>query len=93
MDKKLTFWGATGFVVLYFVAVFAAEFIGFAHPVSWYCILWRYSLPSSSVLPIQYAGCWLQPWARSLAHCPTAGSRFAGISSAWERCCLPYSAW
>ena len=35
MDKKLTFWGATGFVVLYFVAVFAAEFIGFAHPVCW----------------------------------------------------------
>ncbi len=35
MDKRLTFWGATGFVVLYFVAVFAAEFIGFAHPVCW----------------------------------------------------------
>ena len=35
MNKKLTFWGATGFVVLYFVAVFAAEFIGFAHPVCW----------------------------------------------------------
>ena len=35
MDKKLTFLGATGFVVLYFVAVFAAEFIGFAHPVCW----------------------------------------------------------
>lgn len=35
MDKKLTFWGATGFVALYFVAVFAAEFIGFAHPVCW----------------------------------------------------------
>ncbi len=35
MDKKLTFWGATGFVVLYFVVVFAAEFIGFAHPVCW----------------------------------------------------------
>ena len=35
MDKKLTFWGATGYVVLYFVAVFAAEFIGFAHPVCW----------------------------------------------------------
>ena len=35
MDKKLTFWGATGFVVLYFVAAFAAEFIGFAHPVCW----------------------------------------------------------
>lgn len=33
MDKKLTFWSATGFVVLYFVAVFAAEFIGFVHPV------------------------------------------------------------
>lgn len=28
-------FGATGFVVLYFVAVFAAEFIGFAHPVCW----------------------------------------------------------
>ena len=25
MDKKLTFWGAGGFVVLYFVAVFGAE--------------------------------------------------------------------
>ena len=35
MDKKLTFWGAAGFAVLYFVAVFAAEFIGFAHPVCW----------------------------------------------------------
>ena len=35
MDKKLTFWGATGFVVLYFVAVFAAAFIGFIHPVCW----------------------------------------------------------
>ena len=35
MDKRLTFWGATGFVVLYFVAVFAAEFIGFLHPVCW----------------------------------------------------------
>lgn len=35
MDKRLTFWGATGFVVLYFVAGFAAEFIGFAHPVCW----------------------------------------------------------
>lgn len=35
MDKRLTFWGATCFVVLYFVAVFAAEFIGFAHPVCW----------------------------------------------------------
>ena len=35
MDKKLTFWGATGFVVLFFVAVFAAEFIGFIHPVCW----------------------------------------------------------
>ena len=35
MDKKLTFWGAAGFVVLYFVAVFAAEFIGFIHPVCW----------------------------------------------------------
>ena len=35
MDKKLTFWGATGLVVLYFVAVFAAEFIGFIHPVCW----------------------------------------------------------
>lgn len=35
MDKKLTFWGAAGFAVLYFVAVFAAEFIGFVHPVCW----------------------------------------------------------
>ena len=35
MDKKLTFWSAAGFVVLYFVAVFAAEFIGFLHPVCW----------------------------------------------------------
>ena len=35
MDKKLTFWGAAGFAVLYFVAVFVAEFIGFAHPVCW----------------------------------------------------------
>ncbi len=35
MDKKLTFWSATGFVVLYFVLVFAAEFIGFIHPVCW----------------------------------------------------------
>ena len=35
MDKRLACWGATGFVALYFVAVFAAEFIGFAHPVCW----------------------------------------------------------
>ena len=35
MVKKLTICGATGFVVLYFVAVFAAEFIGFIHPVCW----------------------------------------------------------
>lgn len=35
MDKKLTFWGATGFVVQYIVAVFAAAFIGFIHPVCW----------------------------------------------------------
>ncbi|MBR1835431.1 MAG: MptD family putative ECF transporter S component [Bacteroidales bacterium] len=35
MDKKLTFWSAAVFVVLYFVALFAAEFIGFAHPVCW----------------------------------------------------------
>lgn len=35
MDNKLTFWGAAGFVVLYFVAVFAAAFIGFIHPVCW----------------------------------------------------------
>ena len=35
MDNKLTSWDATGFVVLYFVAVFAAEFVGFIHPVCW----------------------------------------------------------
>ena len=35
MDKKLTIWGATGFVALYCVAVFAAAFIGFIHPVCW----------------------------------------------------------
>lgn len=35
MDKKLTCWGAAGFVVLYFVAVFASAFIGFIHPVCW----------------------------------------------------------
>ena len=35
MDKKLTFWGAAGFAVLYFVAVFAAAFIAFIHPVCW----------------------------------------------------------
>lgn len=35
MDKKLTFWSAAGFAVLYFVAVFAAAFIGFLHPVCW----------------------------------------------------------
>ena len=35
MEKRLTFWSAAGFAVLYFVAVFAAEFIGFAHPVCW----------------------------------------------------------
>ena len=35
MAKKLTFWGAIAFVALYFVAVFAAEFIGFVHPVCW----------------------------------------------------------
>ena len=35
MDKRLTLWSAAGFVVLYFVAVFAAEFVGFIHPVCW----------------------------------------------------------
>ena len=35
MNKKLTFWSAAGFVVLYFVAVLASEFIGFIHPVCW----------------------------------------------------------
>lgn len=35
MDKKLTIMGAAGFAVLYFVAVFAAEFIGFLHPLFW----------------------------------------------------------
>ena len=35
MDKKLTLLGAAGFAVLYFVAVFAAAFIGFLHPVCW----------------------------------------------------------
>ena len=35
MDKKLTFSGTALFAVLYFVAVFAAEFIGFLHPVCW----------------------------------------------------------
>lgn len=35
MDKKLTFLGTAGFAVLYFVAVFAASFIGFIHPVFW----------------------------------------------------------
>ena len=35
MDKKLTFLGAAGFAVLYFVVVFAAAFIGFLHPVCW----------------------------------------------------------
>ena len=35
MNKKLTFWGTAGFVVLYYVAVFAAEFIGFIHPLCW----------------------------------------------------------
>lgn len=35
MDKKQTFWGAAGFVVLYFVAVFIAEFIGFIDPICW----------------------------------------------------------
>ena len=35
MDKKLTFLSAAGFAVLYFVAVFAAAFIGFLHPVCW----------------------------------------------------------
>lgn len=35
MEKKLTFLGAAGFAVLYFVVVFAAAFIGFLHPVCW----------------------------------------------------------
>lgn len=35
MDKKLTFKGSALFAVLYFVAVFAAEFIGFVHPMCW----------------------------------------------------------
>lgn len=35
MDKKLTFLGTAGFAVLYFVAIFAAAFIGFLHPVCW----------------------------------------------------------
>ena len=35
MDKKLNFWAAAGLLVLYFVAVFVAEFAGLAHPVCW----------------------------------------------------------
>lgn len=35
MNKRLTFWSATGFVVIYFVAVFASEFIGVIHPLCW----------------------------------------------------------
>ncbi len=35
MDKRLTFKGSALFTVLYFVAVFAAEFIGFVHPMCW----------------------------------------------------------
>ena len=35
MDKRLTIWSVAGFVMLYFVAVFAAEFVGFLHPVCW----------------------------------------------------------
>ncbi len=34
-STSMTVWGATGFVVLYFVVVFAAAFIGFIHPVCW----------------------------------------------------------
>lgn len=35
MDKRLTIWSVAGFVMLYFVTVFAAEFVGFLHPVCW----------------------------------------------------------
>lgn len=35
MDKKTSIWAIIGFVLLYFVAVFAAEFIGFASPLCW----------------------------------------------------------
>lgn len=35
MNKHLTFWNVAGFALLYFAAVFAAEFIGFIHPVCW----------------------------------------------------------
>lgn len=35
MNKRMSIGAATGFVALYFVAVFAAEFIGFVHPVCW----------------------------------------------------------
>jgi len=35
MDKKLTFWGVALFAILYFVAVFAAAFLGFAGPAGW----------------------------------------------------------
>jgi len=35
MHKKLTFWGATLFSLLYFLAVFAAAFIGFIAPAGW----------------------------------------------------------
>lgn len=35
MDKKTSIWAIAGFIFLYFVAVFAAEFIGFAAPLCW----------------------------------------------------------
>ena len=49
MDKKLTIWSVAGFVMLYFVAVFAAEFVGFLHPVCWVLApLWGRCWPPSS---------------------------------------------
>lgn len=35
MDKKTNIWAVAGFILLYFIAVFAAEFIGFAAPLCW----------------------------------------------------------
>lgn len=56
MDKKMTFWSAALFVALYFVAVFATEFIGFIHPLCWVMA------PAVGALAGAFAYVWL--WRR-----------------------------
>lgn len=51
--KKLNFWGALAFVVIYFVAVFVSAFIGFAAPVCWVLF------PALAAFLAAFPYCWL----------------------------------